>query len=181
MHLSIPKIRAMILYFATFTDPRLLGKVKLMKLFYFADFSHVKSYASPITYDTYVHLEHGPIPSIILNLVDAVESDLDSAMLSDLISIETKENSLQKRITTLRKFTEKDEKYFSPSELKVMKNVCDRFNDKTAKFIENRSHEEAAWKMTQELERIPYALATKDPDCLVEEEEIELALKVLGN
>jgi hypothetical protein len=66
MNIPIQKLKAMILFFATFTDPRLLGKKKLMKLFYFADFGHVKRYASPITYDNYVHLEHGPIPSAIL-------------------------------------------------------------------------------------------------------------------
>jgi hypothetical protein len=67
----IPKLKAMIRYFATYTDPRSLGKKKLMKLFYFADFEHVKKYASPITFDNYVHLEHGPVPSTILNLVNA--------------------------------------------------------------------------------------------------------------
>lgn len=170
----------MILYFATNTDPRLLGKVKLMKLFYFVDFVHVKNYASPITYDNYVHLEHGPIPSTVLNLVNAVESDVDNAILSDLISIETKDNSLQKRVVPVRKFTERDKKYFTPNELKVMKNVCERFADKTGKFIEDRSHEEAAWKTTKELEGIPYTLAASDPDCLVDKEEIELALKVLA-
>ena len=181
MNIPIPKLKAMILYFATNTDPRLLGKVKLMKLFYFTDFVHVKNYASPITYDNYVHLEHGPVPSTILNLVDAVESDTDNALLSDTISIEMRENSFQKRVVPVKKFTGKDEKYFSPNELKTMKDVCKRFADKTGKYIEDMSHKEAAWKATNELEQISYVLAVNDPECVVEKEEIELALKIMGN
>src|SRR3989338_11626754 len=116
MRIPIPKLKAMILYFATFTEPRLLGKVKLMKLFYFVDFTHVKNYASPITYDNYIHLEHGPIPSTILNLVDAVENDTDNAILADSFSVVTREDSNQKRIVPTRRFIKKDEEYFSPSE-----------------------------------------------------------------
>ena len=177
----IPKIKAMILFFANHTDPRLLGKVKLMKLFYFADFAHVKKHGAPITYDNYVHLEHGPIPSTIMNLVDAAETDTDNAILSDSIAIEVKETSLQKRIIPLRKFSEKDAKYFSENELSAMETICQRFYDKNAKFIEDASHKEAAWKKTSESESIPYALAAEDPDCLVDKETIELSLRVMGN
>ncbi|OGZ43269.1 MAG: hypothetical protein A3J55_02670 [Candidatus Ryanbacteria bacterium RIFCSPHIGHO2_02_FULL_45_17b] len=180
MRIPIPKLKAMILYFATFTDPRLLGKVKLMKLFYFVDFTHVKNYASPITFDNYVRLEHGPIPSTILNLVDAVEDDTDNAILADSFSIKTRDGSNQKRVVPTREFTSKDEKYFTPSELKVLKSVCDRFAGKTGKFIEDKSHEEAAWSKTKELESIPYTLATEDPDCHVSKEEIEFVLGVFN-
>lgn len=180
MKIPIPKLQAIIRYFASNTDPRLLGKKKLMKLLYFADFTHVKRYASPITYDNYVHLEHGPVPSTILNLINAVENDTDDAMLADSLSVEVKEDTLLRRIVPTRAFTEQDKKYFSPSELKVLQSVCERFGDKTGKFIEDRSHEETAWIRTDELEDIPYTLAVGDPDCLVDKEEIELALSVMG-
>lgn len=180
MKIPIPKLKAMIFYFAANTDPRLLGKTKLMKLFYFADFTHVKNYASPITYDDYVHLEHGPIPSTILNLVNAVETDTDNAILADSFSVATRENSNQKKIIPARTFTSKDEKYFSPSEFEVLKSVCERFTDKTSKFIEDKSHKEAAWSKTKELDRIPYTLALEDPDCQVNEEEIRFVLGVFG-
>jgi uncharacterized phage-associated protein len=180
MKIPIPKLKAMIRYFASNTEQRLLGKKKLMKLFYFTDFTHVKNYGSPITFDNYVHLEHGPIPSTIMNLVGEVETDSDNALLSDTISVEWKPALNQKRIVPTRKFTELDEKYFSPSELKTMKDVCERFSDKNGKFIENSSHQEAAWKMTNELENISYVLATQDPDCNVSKEEIDFVLEVFN-
>lgn len=175
-----PKLKAMLLYFAAYTDPRLLGKVKLMKLFYFSDFVHVKRYISPITFDNYVHLEHGPVPSTILNLINAVENDIDNAMLSDTISVDIRKNSNQKRIVPLRKFTEKDAEYFTPSELKVMQEICKRFSAKTGKYLEDASHKEAAFTMTRELEGISYSLAVHDPDCSedVKKDEIELIQRI---
>lgn len=180
MKISIPKLKAMIRYFATCTDPRLLGKKKLMKLFYFTDFGHVKRYGSPITFDNYVHLEHGPVPSTILNLVSATETDIDDAILSDAISVEMRDGSLLKRVVAKTRFTETDEKYFTPSELKILQSVCERFSDKTGRYIEEVSHKESPWMKTVELEDIPYTLASEDPDSLMNKEEIELSLKVMG-
>ena len=180
MKIPIQKLKAMIRYFATNTDPRLLGKVKLMKLFYFTDFTHVKSFATPITFDNYVHLEHGPVPSTIMNLVNSVENDADNAILADALSVEIRTDSNQKRIVPTRKFDEADKRLFSEIELKTLESVCARFADKTAKFIEDRSHEEAAWSQTSELEDISYTLAVEDPDCRVNKEEIELSLAVMG-
>src|SRR3989338_9061180 len=159
MKIPIAKLKAMMRYFATFTDPKLLGKKKLMKLFYFTDFTHVKKYASPITFDNYVNMDHGPIPSTILNLVNSVENDTEDAILSDTISVEVKNSSLMKRIVSSGKFSDRDKGYFSPSELKVLDEVCNRFNNKTCKYIEDASHKEAAWAGTHELDNIPYTLA----------------------
>lgn len=180
MKIPISKLKAMIRYFATYTNPRLLGKKKLMKLFYFTDFGHIKKYASPITFDNYVRLEHGPVPSTIMNLVTAVETDPEYAELSDSLCIEIKPGSLQKRVVATKKFSDNDLKYFSTSELKILKSTCERFADKTGKYIEDISHKESAWMKTGEYKDIDYTLAAEDPDSDFEKEEIELALKVLG-
>lgn len=178
MDIPIKKLKAMVLFFATYTDSRLLGKKKLMKLFYFTDFGHVKKFASPITYDNYVHLEHGPIPSAILNLVDTVETDINESILGDIMSIESKEGSNMKRMVVSRAFSKEDAEYFAPSELQMMEEIATRFKDSTGKTIEEASHKEAAWSKTSTLESIPYTLAVGDPDCLVSEEDIETVLKI---
>jgi len=178
MKIPLSKLKAMVLFFASNTDKRLLGKVKLMKLFYFADFGHIKEYGSPITWDTYVKLEHGPIPSGIKNIVDSVEDDIDNSFFSDIISIKKSEGDYLHRIVPLREFTEQDKKYFSESELLVMKNVCIRFADKNTKEIEEASHKEATWIETDLLEVIPYSLAAKDSDCKISKEDIDLMMKI---
>ena len=178
MKIPLAKLKAILIYFGNNTDPRFLGKVKLMKLFYFLDFTHVKTYGSPITYDRYMKMEHGPIPSTILNLVDAVDDDLDNAELADTIKIEKAAGSDMHRISPTRLFTEYDRGYFSETELEVLAKVCARFGDKTGRVIEEASHKEAPWTKTAFLEEIPYTLATEDNDCLVDKETIELALSL---
>lgn len=178
MNIPIPKLKAILLYFASFTNNRFLGKVKLMKLLYFLDFTHLKKYGSPITYDTYVNLEHGPIPTVILDLVNSADDDIDNSILSDTIKIERYNDKSIHRIIPLRKFTEKDKKYFSPTELETLETVCQRFGNKNTKQIEDASHKEAAWKETDFSETISYSLAAKDKDCLVSKEEIETLMSI---
>lgn len=178
MKISLPKLKATLLYFGEYTDPNLLGKVKLMKLFYFLDFMHVKQHGVPVTYDCYVNLEHGPIPSAIKNLVDSVGDDIDYSVLADTIRIEKTEGKDIHRIVAQRKFSEKDKLYFSENELAILKKVCLRFGDKTAKDIEDASHKEAPWKNTKLLDVIPYDLATKDNDCLISKDDINLMLRL---
>lgn len=174
MKIPIKKLKALILYFCTFTDPKFLGKVKLMKLFYFADFGHIKRYGAPLTFDTYVNLEHGPIPSAIKNLIDTASDDIDSSSLADTISVEKPEGTDMCRIIGLRKFTKEDAKLFSKAELETLKNVCIRFGDKNTKFIEESSHKEAPWQKTNQLDVISYSLAYNDKDCQISKDEIEL-------
>ena len=174
MNISLPKLKAIILYFCHNTDRRFLGKTKLMKLFYFLDFIHLKKYGTPVTYDKYVHLEHGPIPSVIKNLVDSVANDIDNALLADTLAIEQSDGLEIQRIIPRRSFTTKDEKYFSPTEFETLKRVCGEFGDKNTKFIEDASHKEAPWLKTNLLEEIPYSLAAEDSDCEMTKEELEL-------
>jgi len=177
MRISLAKLKAIIVYFCTYTNPRFLGKVKLMKLFYFLDFMHVKNYGVPVTHDCYVNLEHGPIPSTIKNLVDNVENDIDNAMLADIIRIKKLEDEKIHRIECLRKFTERDKGYLSENELKILKKISVRFGESNMREIEKIAHEEAPWKETKSLDNIPYTLAAKDSDCLVDEETIKVMLE----
>ncbi|MCH7758954.1 SocA family protein [Patescibacteria group bacterium] len=176
--MPISKLKAILLYFGMYTNTKFLGKVKLMKLFYFLDFMHVKQYGAPITYDTYVKLEHGPIPSAIKNLIDSAADDIDNSILVDTIKFERPEGTEMIRVIPLRDFTEKDRKLFSPTELDILNKVCQRFGDKNTKYIKDISHKEASFRETEFLENIPYTLATKDKDCLVSEEEIKMLLEI---
>src|SRR3989338_7102532 len=176
MNISTPKLKAILRYFGTYTDKRLLGKVKLMKLFYFLDFIHVKKFGSPVTYDTYINLEHGPIPSAIKNLVDTADDDIDNSMLADTIKIEKIDDNDIHRVIVKKAFSENDKKYFSDSELEVLNIVCSRFAENNARSIEEASHKDAPWKETKLLDVISYKLAAKDSDCQISEKEIEIAL-----
>ena len=181
MKITTPKLKAMLLFFATYTDKRLLGKVKLMKLFYFTDFGYVKEHAIPITYDQYINLEHGPIPTTIMNMVNETEDSIDSSILGDTISIYRREDDFLHRIVPTRKFDEKDKGYFSENELVMLNKICKRFYNSNAKQMEEASHQEAAWKKTKFKEIIPYSLALQDKDCRTSKEEIDVSMKIINS
>jgi len=150
-----------------------------MKLFYFADFMHLKQFGVPITFDNYVNLEHGPIPSAIKNLVDTASDDIDNSVLADTISIERPKGTDMCRIIGIRKFSEEDSRLFSKAELETLKKACIRFGNKNTKDIEEASHKESAWLKTSLLEDIPYSLATEDKDCKINKEEIEFLEQIV--
>lgn len=172
MKIPARKLKALLLYFTLHTEPRLLGKTKLMKLIYFADFLHLKRYGALITYDKYYHLEYGPVPTTIKNLVDSADSDVDNSILADTIKITR--HSEQMRIEPLRTFSESDKNLFSDSELRTLERVCARFSSTNTRDIVEASHLEAPWRDTEELEEIPFKLALEDPDCEISKADFEL-------
>jgi uncharacterized phage-associated protein len=176
MSISASKLKAIILYFSINTNK--LGKIKLMKLFYYLDFVHLKRYGRPVTFDTYIHLEHGPIPSVIKNIIDEASDDIEYSVLRDTIKVEkvkTRKNEMSK-FRPLRDFTKDDEKLFSETELEVLAEIARRFQDSTSDQIEKESHNESSYKKTRYLQTIPYELAAEDKDTDVTKNEIELLL-----
>ena len=150
-----------------------------MKLFYYLDFIHLKKYGKPITFDTYVHLQHGQIPSMIKNIVDEASDDISSSVLKDTIKIEKVKTArkLMEKIIPVREFTKDDEKLFSETELEILEEISKKFRNSTSDEIEEYSHRESTYKGTKYLETIPYTLAARDSDSKVTKEEIELLLK----
>lgn len=178
MDIPLRKLKAILLYFATHTNPKFLGKTKLMKLFYFLDFDHVKKHAVPITYDTYYHLDHGPIPTVIMNMLSQAVEDPKHSPFSDIITFEKvkiRDNNMVK-IKAVRQFTLKDESLFSDDELETLKIVSACYADKDQTSIEALSHSQAGWKNTLPGQVIGYQHAADDPDCQVTKEEISLGI-----
>jgi len=178
MTIPLPKLKAIIKYFCHNTNPAFLGKTKLMKLFYFLDFTQIKRYGVSVTGETYYHLEFGPIPTTIKNLVDSVSDDPETALLSDVIQVHCDNGHDRHKIFCLQSFTEQDKDYFSQAEFNTLEDVAKRFRDYSTQQIVDISHEEAPWRLTNELEIIPYQLAAEDPDCVVEKGDIDLLSRI---
>lgn len=178
MKLSLPKLRAIILYFTNNTNTKYLGKVKLMKLFYYLDFKHVKKFGAPVTYDTYVNMEYGPVPSFIKNMVDYASEDLENSPLNDIVKFETPKKTQMRKVLPRRKFTEDDKGLFTSTELEMLATVSKLFGNMKTEKIKELSHKEAPWRETEYLEEIPYTLAALDDDCEVKTEEIDLLLNL---
>ncbi len=179
MIVPVEKIKAILLYISNNTNTKYLGKIKLMKLFYFLDFEHVKNYGIPVTFDTYYHLEKGPIPSYIMNLISSIDEDGQNTALSDTVKFEKPAGTTRMFQTLpIRKFSNDDAKILLKSELKILKKVCKRFYNTNTDDIIKVSHKEAPWLETKESQIIPYSLAGKMKDSMFSEEEIEISVKI---
>lgn len=170
MKISQTKLKAIIRYFGTYTNPKKLGKKKLMKLFYFLDFGHVKRFGFPITYDQYAKWNYGPVPQTIMNMVYEVQDGESSAALADTISVEIGKTHL---IKVKNSFVEEDEKIFSKNELQLLKDICERFKDSDGGQVEELAKGESPYKKTSMLfGDINYELAAEDKDCKFNKEVI---------
>ena len=149
-----------------------------MKLFYFLDFEHTKQYGIPVTFDMYYHLEKGPIPSFIMNLVDEASED-GIETLRDTISFQRPKGT-QRMVQAVaqRDFTKSDVESLLPSELKILEQISKKFYNYTADAIIEESHKEAPWIETKISQIIPYSLAAMDATSNFTEQEIELAVKI---
>jgi uncharacterized phage-associated protein len=145
------KLEQSILFFLHVANIAYLGKTKLMKLLYFADFDHYEQYDIPITGARYRKLEHGPVPDDAMIVVEELER-AGRVRRTDIVA----EGFTQHRY-------EPNEPVnlaaFSPTELDVLHQVAQRWAPHTTKQIEAATHGEAPWLAVRRNEIIPYHLA----------------------
>jgi len=170
------KLEAAILFFTSNRDIVDLGKTKLMKLLYFADFEHFERYDVPITGATYGRLPKGPVPREALDVL----KEMDERELLE-ISNEPVGNHVRERYIPL---VDPDLSVFSAAERNTLNEVTVLFRKFTLTEIIERSHQEAPWLACSTGESIPYELAyyrnrygamDLDPDELSEMQSLEIA------
>jgi len=127
-------------------------KTKLNKLLFYADFKHFKEYTLPITGIQYAHLPFGPCPNkyeLLLALLysnDFIYSEevtFDNGDVGDLIK--SKKGP--------------DYNTFSSSELFILAFVEEKFKKYSAGDITKFSHQEDAYKRTNQADFIPFDFA----------------------
>ncbi len=135
----------------------LFGKVKLVKLIAYADFTAYQELGESITGATYCKLEHGPAPR---SLPDTLKSLVDSGDLeAQGLAVGPYK---QLRYVAL---SEPDTDLFSAEEIAVVDSILRRFESTGGKAISAASHRDfAGWEMVEEFDDIPYrtALISKD-------------------
>ncbi len=127
-------------------------KTKLMKLLFYSDFIHFKTYGKSITGLRYVHLPYGPVPDnyeLILGVI------LQRNQNIHLVPVDfEKFDGEIVRVDELEKFD-----FLSDSELAVLRQVSSKFEYYSSKDLSNLSHKEDAYMGTRHREPIPYEYA----------------------
>lgn len=150
-HPNREKLEQAILFFLHASNIAYLGKTKLMKLLYFADFDHFEQYDVPITGARYRKLEHGPIPDDAMIAI----AELDRAGRVRRMDV-VAEGFTQHRYEPNEPV---NLSAFSPTELDVLHQAAQRWASHSTKQIEAATHGEAPWIAVRRNEINPYHLA----------------------
>ena len=173
---SLTKLAHSIAYFhvAGWDD---LTKLKLAKLFYFADKAHLLEHASPILGDVYYCMDFGPVPSFALNLMNEAISRRDA----EGIEADSPDWEVMDSVLKVRKgFWDKHPRFearhgfeksvFSGSELEILQTVSRRYGGMSASDLVTLTHQEPTWcvpnrdRQNGSRAPIPYDLFFKDCD-----------------
>lgn len=151
---SIEKLVQAIAYFSN-AGVRDLTKLKVAKLLYFADKTHLLENGQPIIGDVYWCMDYGPVPSFALNEMSAaisrpeiaVGADSDANRFAQVLHVRT-------FFHYHPRFEARDGAYnpsvFSASELKALDYTARTYGNKTAKELVTLTHMEPTWAVPNE-------------------------------
>ena len=142
-----------------------LDKLKVSKLLYYADKYHLIRYGRPIFGDRYVHLDHGPVPSKALDIMNEVICGDRVFVFSGDISnkdrfgeyLKPKKNMFH-RFPVFELMKEPNLDCLSASELEAIRETMGRYGKYKPEELIEMTHKDASWEKTQNTEEIDYRL-----------------------
>jgi len=136
---------------------RNLGEVSrtvINKLLFYVDFLNFKTTTVSLTGTAYRRLQYGPVPSDYGQLLDRMEAE-------GLLTCREQEYPNDNTGFYYQAGSEADslDIEFTQHEMRVLEHVAETFRDCTAKVISERSHQESAWRDTEDKQLISYQKA----------------------
>ena len=147
------KLAAAVAYLAqqSLRDDR-FGETKLVKLLYYADCAAYQRTGEPITGTTYIRMPHGPYPDDWqVNKRRLEDSGIIQVVNENISATHTRQRALAGANASSGALTERD-KAFLDEQLR-------RFREFTAAAIEEYSHNDVAWDVTDQGAPMPYELS----------------------
>jgi uncharacterized phage-associated protein len=132
----------------------------MVKVLYYADKEHLNRFGRPILGDRYIAMEHGPVPSVVYDMLGR-----DSFLEPDLIAkIEASLEFGTGRPPTLRAKRDADMRFFSRTDIECLQNAVSRFSRMTVSRLRALTHQEAAYAAATLNGELDYALMVEGPD-----------------
>lgn len=122
-----------------------IGPFYIAKVLYFADKAHLQKYGRPILGDTYIAMEHGPVPSGVQDMLTQ-NTFLDPDILqksSDAISIN---NASPPQISAVRP---PNLALFSGTDIECLEEAFAKYSKMPFSKLRNLTHKERAWLEAQ--------------------------------
>ena len=115
---------------------------KIFKIIYFADRQHLADWGRPITGDTYIAMEAGPVPSRLYDMLKIVRGDSymsDTEGLSEFFQVEN--------WMYVRPLQDADFRKLSANEQAAMSESIEKYANLSYDEIKEKSHD-VAWRST---------------------------------
>lgn len=125
-------------------DDKTCGFHKLFKILYFAEKGHLSKYGRPITWDRYIAMKDGPVPSSIYDLLKILRGDSIFSAQVDL----TKEFEIRYSHYVFLLNENLDMEIFSESELDCLQQSIEENKNLSYAILRDKSHDDA-WKSSQ--------------------------------
>lgn len=169
---SPEKVVQAIAFFAG-KDVPYLSKLKVHKLLYFADKTHLLRYGRPIIGDEYYCLPFGPLPSNADNLLDEAEMAPDTGLSADPLFSDYLEVDRRPKYPEYRAKRSCDLDVFSASEVEVLDEVVVRYGRYHPVALAELSHREPDWTIANQ-ERAPHGRADMPYELFFEGQSAEV-------
>lgn len=141
----------MIAYFAEALEHENLGKVKLFKLMFLADFKAKARLGEPITGETYLHYRLGPVPSTLMR---------DFNEIMSACAVVRREKLGRHPIQQIYPNSDfRSSVDFSDEQREILEGVVERYGQLTGSDLTRITHRMIPYQVTDQYEEIPYGLA----------------------
>jgi uncharacterized phage-associated protein len=144
------KAKAALLYLADGNLPE-FTKGKACKLLFLTDKLHLVRYGRPTTGDSYSAMEHGPIPSRTLSLLDEIEGTPASPEAIDLSMVFVLDRKF--KYPRLRAVQRPDLTALSESDVEALNQIIRQFGSRSFKELRSITHETPAYEKAWSLRR----------------------------
>jgi len=152
-------------------DASTLGATKLNKVLWYSDVVAYMVYGNPITGETYVKQQFGPVPKHILRAIQDLE-DKEALIVRDVSFF----GKLKKEYISL---SEPDVSKFSGQEISLVDQVIDFVcKENTASSISKATHD-YIWKIARIGEELPYETAFVSEFGEIDETDMEWAWEMI--
>jgi uncharacterized phage-associated protein len=148
MAANLPKLQATIAYIASH---RTVGKVKLFKLLYLADFTAYPRLGRSITGEVYVHFRMGPVPNTLWNDFDAITANC--------VDISESWVGMPNPEVTMTAKPNVDLSPLDEEERAILDEILKKYGDLNGARLRDLTHLDIPYRATTPDEVIPYSLS----------------------
>jgi len=150
----------------------------IAKILYFADKAHLSRFGRPVLGDRYIAMEHGPVPSMVYDMLK-LNPFLDPEMFE---AIAKSINVVHNGAPTVWPLRQADISLLSRTDIDALRESLETFGDLTVLALRRMTHADRAWQEASANAEMDYALMLDEslPDRETKIKEIEAIAETLA-